>query len=416
MWHHLGFQLVCAPSIVVSPLSHPRVVVLEVGAHLGADALPVGVGHAREEGVVERQLPEVARVVHEPLALELLEGVAQHGLAHGTPVGEELDRVGAGGPIDGEAALQPVAVEGGVVVEHVVDGGAAGAGVHVVEQRQQERHLVRERVVALLEEGEEVVADGLVVVHGNLQALTRGRHVLGAEEVHRPAAEGERDGRRDAPLPDPRVDCARVHEEVPRHLLDAEVAVVLLGEGVDVHGDHALHALADAVDLHQLPGLVVALQDAAERHVVRVLEDGVQRAGHDHRAVLVHHVDDEDVLLGGCAPEPTAELLQVEHAAERGARHHEDAELGVVPALGDHLAATEEADPAGAEVAHDPPKVARLAADRPRGDAGGVEKALHLLGMAHVDAEDHALAPADGTLREVAPQHVHDEVVARGDA
>ena len=32
----------------VVTLSHPRVVVLQVGVHLGADALPVGVCHARE--------------------------------------------------------------------------------------------------------------------------------------------------------------------------------------------------------------------------------------------------------------------------------------------------------------------------------------------------------------------------------
>ena len=104
------------------PSSHPRVVVLQVGAYLGADALPVAVGHAREECVVERHLPEVARVVHEALALELLEGVSQHGVAHGAPVCEELLRVGAARPVDGEPPREAVPVEVRVAVEHVSMG------------------------------------------------------------------------------------------------------------------------------------------------------------------------------------------------------------------------------------------------------------------------------------------------------
>ena len=71
--------------------------------HLGADRGVVGVGEAVEERVVERDLPEVARIVHEALALELLEGVAQHGLAHLLAVGKELLRVGAGRAIHREA-------------------------------------------------------------------------------------------------------------------------------------------------------------------------------------------------------------------------------------------------------------------------------------------------------------------------
>ncbi len=396
--------------------SHPRVVVLQVGAHLLADALPVGVSHARQQRVVERDLAEVAGVVHEPLALELLEGVSQHGVAHGAPVAKKLRRVRAARSVDRQPTCEPVAVEGRVAVEHAVDVRRPRRGVHALQERQQERHLVRERVVALLEEGEEVVADGLVVVHGDLQALPYGRHVPGAEEVHRPAAEGERHARLDAPAPDPAVDRARVHEEVPRHLLDAEPALVPLRERGDLHGDDALHALADAVDLHPLARLVVAAQHVAERHVVRVLEDGVQRTGPHHGPVLVHHVDDEHVALRARAPQATAELLQVEHAAERGAGHHEDPELRIIPALRYRLAAAEEADATRAEVLHDPLDVARLPADRLRGYAGAIEKTLHLPGMAHVHAKDDPLAPAGRSFREVAPQHVHYELVARGHA
>jgi len=59
----------------------------------------VRVHQVGEEGMVERQLPEVARVVHEALALELLEGVAQHGRPHGLTVGQELLGVGAAGEL-----------------------------------------------------------------------------------------------------------------------------------------------------------------------------------------------------------------------------------------------------------------------------------------------------------------------------
>ena len=75
--------------------------------------------------MVDRDQPQIFRIAHEPIALELLEGVRDHACLHELAVLEALGAVRADRAVDHKAALDAVPLECDVVVQHVVNRGAA---------------------------------------------------------------------------------------------------------------------------------------------------------------------------------------------------------------------------------------------------------------------------------------------------
>lgn len=104
---------------------------------------------------------------------------------------------------------------------HILYRRAPRSGIHMVDEASRKHHLVRERIIPLLQEVKEVIPDGLVIVNGNPHPLSYSLSIFRTEHMHRLASKGERHRGFNAPLFDPAAHRVRAHEELSRQLLHA---------------------------------------------------------------------------------------------------------------------------------------------------------------------------------------------------
>ena len=264
-----------------------------------------------------------------------------------------------------------------------------------------------------MKEVEEVLPDRLVVVVGDVVVGFYFQDCLRAEEVDLLAPERELRVRRDPALLDPAHDAAGAHEELAGGLLLIEIVAVFLFKCLRIDLHDPLDALDESVDLHHIADPVIAPQDAPERHVKAVLKDRVHGKRLHRRPVLVHHIDYEYVLLRARPPKPAPDLLEVEHLRHRGARHDEDPELRVVPALRDHVAGAKEPDLLLAKCRNHRVRILPGPGVGRRADPRGAEDLLHLPRMPHIHAEYNPLKPPLSPLGEVLREDICDEFISR---
>ena len=137
----------------------------------------------------------------------------------------------------------------------------------MIDKRQQERHLIRQRIISFLQECKKVIPNGVIVMFLNVQFFSVFLHILRAEQADLLAAEGEFHRWCNLPLTDPAGDRSGVDEVLSRQLFLTIVIPILFFKGMDVHFHDPFHALCDAIDLDHLSRQVILSGDIAERNI-----------------------------------------------------------------------------------------------------------------------------------------------------